>query len=86
MKRGEGVQPLERRHHGVVDAHGLTEDVAAVDDAVADRVEIGRHVVERPDRLRALAAGDERQLEARRARVDDEDAIQNGQAQSRTSG
>ena len=86
MKRGQWDQPLERRHDGIVDAHRVAEDVAAVDDAVADRVETRRHVVERLDRLRALAAVDECQLEARRARVDDEDAIQNGQAQSRTSG
>ena len=86
MQRRKRRQALERCDDRVVDAHGVTEDPAAVDDSVADRVEAGRNVVERLDGLRPARLVDERQLEARRARVDDEDAAQNGQAQSRTSG
>ena len=52
----------------------------------ADRVEARGNVVERLDVLRPAGLVDERQLEARRARVDDKDAAQNGQTQSRTSG
>jgi hypothetical protein len=57
-----------------------------VDDSVADRVEARRYLVERLDGLRSADLVDERQLEARRARVDDQDAAQNGQTQLRTSG
>jgi hypothetical protein len=57
-----------------------------VDDSVADRVEARRYLVERLDGLRSAGLVDERQLEARRARVDDQDAAQNGQTQLRTSG
>jgi hypothetical protein len=57
-----------------------------VDDPVADRVDARRQVVERRDGLRPTGAVDQRELEARRAGVDDEDAAQNGQVQSRTSG
>jgi hypothetical protein len=57
-----------------------------MDDSVADCVEVRGSVVERLDGLRPAVLVDDRQLEARRARVDDQDAAQNGQAQSRTSG
>jgi hypothetical protein len=79
-------QPLEPRDHSVVDAHGVAEDPAAVDDSVAHRVKARRNVVERLDGLRPAGLVDERQLEAGRAGVDDKDAAQNGQTQSRTSG
>jgi hypothetical protein len=46
-----------------------------VHDAVPDRVNRGRHLVEAPDRLGALLSVDDRQLEARGAGVDDQDAV-----------
>jgi hypothetical protein len=86
MQRRKRPQSLEPCDHGVVDANGVAEDTAAVDDSVAHRVEVRRNVVERLDGLRPAGLVDERQLEARRARVDDKDAAQNGQTQSLTSG
>jgi hypothetical protein len=53
----------------------LAESCATVHDAVPDRVDSGRHRVEAPDRLGALLTVDDRQLEARGACVDDEDAV-----------
>jgi hypothetical protein len=47
-----------------------------VDDAVRDRLDPVRQVVERLDRLGRLVLRDERELQARRARVDDEDPTQ----------
>jgi hypothetical protein len=42
-----------------------------VDDPVGDRGDLCRNRCERLDSLRRLVLGDERELEARRARVDD---------------
>jgi hypothetical protein len=56
--------------------HGrLPESCATVHDAVPDGVDRGRHSVEAPDRLGALLTVDDRQLEARGACVDDQDAV-----------
>jgi hypothetical protein len=86
VQRRKRRQALERCDDRIVDAHWVAEDPAAVDDSVADRVEARRYLVERLDGLRSAGLVDERQLEARRARVDDQDAAQNGQTQLRTSG
>jgi hypothetical protein len=70
------VQRRERRELAdppddlVVDHRGLAEDTAAVDDAVPDRVCLD---LERLDRRSAPVGVDERELQARRAGVDDED-------------
>src|SRR5581483_2448060 len=70
----------ELGEHRVVDHDRLAEALAAVDDPVRDRV---RGDVVRLDGAR-LAAVDERQLEARRAGVDDED--QPGHVKPETTG
>jgi hypothetical protein len=86
MQRCERRQALERCDDRVVDSHRVVEDPAAVDNSVADGVQAGRYVVERLNGLRPAGLVDDSQLEARGTRVDDEDAAQNGQAQSCTSG
>ena len=86
VQRRQRYQPFECCDDRIVDAHGVAKDRTTVDDPMADRVHTRRDVVERLDALRPSGLVDERQLEARRARVDDEDATQNGQAQLRTSG
>ena len=73
------------RHDVVVDEHGLAEARAAVDDAVADGVQRGQSGERRPERfgvvrrevvlgLELVAGAEQAELEAARARVDDEDA------------
>jgi hypothetical protein len=63
-----------------------------VDHPVADGGDVLRQLVERVDTLAGVVLADERELEARRAGVDDEDAAravraaQWGQVQSWTSG
>jgi hypothetical protein len=47
-----------------------------VHDAVRDRRDIGGRVLEGMEGLRRLVRGDERELQARRAGVDDEDGAQ----------
>jgi hypothetical protein len=80
LDRGEGGPVVQRRERGevrdrgldpVVDDDGIAKAVAAVDDAMTD----GVRRCERLDRRRAVLAVDDRELQARRARVDDEDAV-----------
>ena len=77
VERRERPELLDRGENGLVDHGRLAEAGAAMDDAMADRA--GRHIV--IDVL-GLAAFDEMTLEARRARVDDE----NPQRPSRNGG
>jgi len=53
-----------------VDQDGLTEPLAAVDDPVPDRAD-GGNGRQRLDRRRLVVLSDDRELEARRAGVDD---------------
>jgi hypothetical protein len=71
--------------HRLVDQHRLTETVAAVDDTVTDGIDALGRLFERRDARGAAVVVDERELEAGRAGVDDED-VQYGQVQSRISG
>ena len=72
---------LDVRQQPVLDHRRLEDEVAEVDDPVADRVCLDEVV----DGCRAAALVHERELEARRAGVDDED-VQPGHVQSRISG
>jgi hypothetical protein len=96
-ERAQRRQVVERRHldalldvvdQRVVDERRLHGEIAEVHDPVTHRV--GRDEV--VDGLGGVVLADERQLEARRAGVDDEDAArpagaaQWGQVQSWTSG
>jgi hypothetical protein len=51
----------------------IAESETAVDDAMRDRVDVGRNRSERFDLLGTAVVRDRRELEARRARVDDKD-------------
>jgi hypothetical protein len=70
VQRRELDQLLEVGDDGIVHENGLPEPRAAVDDSVRDGRDVGRRVVEGidPRRLRAV---DNRELQARRACVDD---------------
>ena len=85
VQRRKLVDRVEFGEYGLVDQHRRAEAVAAVDDAVADGLDIGRHFLDRRHRLCVAVFVDERELEAGRAGVDDED-VQCGQVQSRISG
>jgi hypothetical protein len=70
----------------VVHEHRRDEAVAAVDDAVSDGLDLLRvDDLRRLDEVGFLGGVDERQLQARRPRIDDENA-QKGQTQSRMAG
>ena len=68
VERGDGGARLDRGEDPIVDDRRLDHEAAEVDDPVADRVG-GREVVDGRGRL----AVDERELQAGRAGVDDED-------------
>jgi len=57
----------------VVDQDRFQEALTAVDDAVSDGDDVAGRLFERRDRLRVLIRVDDRQLEAGRTGVDDED-------------
>jgi hypothetical protein len=57
----------------VVDHDRIAEAQTAVDDAMRDRVDARGNRLERLDLLGGVVVRDRRELEARRARVDDED-------------
>ena len=86
MQRRELDEPAQLVLDGGVDQHRIAERRATVDDAVRDSVDARRQRGERLDSPRLVRGVDNRELQARRARVDDEDAVQPGQVQSRTSG
>jgi hypothetical protein len=56
----------------VVDHDRIAEPRAAVDDAVGHRSHVSRDSVERLKRCSSAVRGDDRELQARRACVDDE--------------
>jgi hypothetical protein len=96
LDRRERWAILERRQLGhrrqlvrdrVIDQRRLAKLRAAVRHAVRDRRDLSRRRFERVERLGGAVGGDERELQARRARVDDQDRkAQYGQTQSRISG
>jgi hypothetical protein len=85
VERSKIRELAERRRDRLVDDDGLTKALAAVDDAVADGGDVSRKLLDRRDVLALVVAIDDRQLEARGARVDDENP-QCGQVQSRMLG
>jgi hypothetical protein len=66
---------LETLRDRVVDDRGLSELRPAVDDAVRDGGDVAGRLGERRDGLRGSVRGDERELQARGARVDDENRV-----------
>jgi hypothetical protein len=86
MERGEFADLAELSDHVVVDDDRLEEARTAVDDAMAgDGDIVVTDGVQRFDRPSRPLLGDERELEAGRAGVDDED-VQWGQVQLRMDG
>ena len=74
VERRERLEGCDACPHVCIDDDGLPEPIAAVDDAVCDRVDLDRvDVLEHLDRPARAVRGDEVELEARRAGVDDED-------------
>ena len=72
MERSELGEQGQLVLDGVVDEHRLAEGGAAVDDAMRDGLHCRTDdVLERRDGRRGLVGGDEVQLQARRAGVDD---------------
>ena len=88
VKRRELDQLPQRRLDLVVDHDRFAKPGPAVDDAMGNPGKVARRVVERQNRLSRDAAANDRELQARRAGVDDEDraCAQPGQVQLRTSG
>ncbi len=79
VERRERLEGCDACPHLCVDDDGLPEPIAAVDDAVCDRVDLDRvDVLEHLDRPARAVRGDEVELEAGRARVDDEDRAHRG--------
>jgi hypothetical protein len=86
----ERLESTDLVHDRLIDQDGLDETGAAVDDPVRHGHE-GRavHRIQRSDADRRLVRRDDVELEARRARVDEEDgarSAQKGQVQPLTSG
>ena len=73
MQRRELGQRVELALDLGVDDNWITEAQTAVDDAVRDRIDARRNGLERFDVLGSAVVRDRRELEARRASVDDED-------------
>ena len=69
VERRDRSSLLDRREQPILDDRGVNDDIAEVDDPVADGVRPDEVV----DRSRGVALVDERELEAGRAGVDDED-------------
>jgi hypothetical protein len=69
VERRQRRQLRDRLRHGGVHDHGLAEAGAAVDDAMAD----GVGTLERLDGRAPLPVVHERELQARRPCIDDED-------------
>ena len=84
MQRREIRERLDSPNDVVVDHHRLDELRSAVDDAKPDRVDAA-DVAELASRPHEFVAVEHRELQAARARVDDED-LQCGQTHSRTAG
>jgi hypothetical protein len=73
VQRRELGQRVELALDLGVDDNWITEAQTAVDDAMRDRVDVRRNGLERFDLLGSAVVRDRRELEARRASVDDED-------------
>src|SRR4029079_5162928 len=73
VQRRELCQRVELALDLCVDDNWITEAQTTVHDAVRDRVDSRRNGVERFDRLGSAVVRDRRELEARRASVDDKD-------------
>jgi hypothetical protein len=86
VQRRELDHAFELQLDRVVDQDRLPKARAAVDDAVSDGCDPVGNRLERLDRRRRPVAGDGRELQARRAGIDDENLGQYGQTQSRISG
>jgi hypothetical protein len=82
VQRRDDGPGLDRRDDLVVDDGRIDRQVAKMDDPVPD----GIRLLEVVDGGRAFVRVDERELQARRARIDDEDPAQKGQVQSRMAG
>jgi hypothetical protein len=81
VERRELGQALQGGHHLVVEDGRLPEGRASVHDSMGDRRDLGGRLLERRERLGRLVGGDERELQARRAGVDDEDPARWDRAQ-----
>ena len=81
VQRRERLEPLDLGANVVVDQHWLAKARTAVHDAMRDRRDISRDLVQDVSAWDSSSV-DDVQLQARRARVD----YENGQTQSRTSG
>ena len=86
VKRRQVAKRIELSGHRIVDQGRVGEPGTTVDDSVDDGDDLGRDLVDRRHGCRAVGPVHERELQARRAGVDDEDLAQNGQAQSRIAG
>jgi hypothetical protein len=82
VERRRARSPLDRLEKSVVDDRRLDREAAEVDDPVPDRVRVRFLVGEVLYLPRAAGSVDERELQARRAGIYDEDV----QAQSLISG
>ena len=76
VERCELGQALQCGDDRVVEDRRLPETRPAVYDAVRDGRDLARRILERPERLGRFVGGDERELQARRAGVDDQDRAQ----------
>jgi hypothetical protein len=70
VQRRELDRGLEVTHDFVVDQNGLAEARPTVDDAVRNRRDVIGNGVERFHRGRNIVRPDDRELQARRARID----------------
>jgi hypothetical protein len=75
VERRQPRERFEALRDGIVDERRLSELRSAVDDAVGDGGDVGWNRREGVDRLRRAVGRDQRQLQARRAGVDDENAV-----------
>jgi hypothetical protein len=75
VERSELAELLEPLGDRVVDDRGLSEVRPAVDDAVRDGGDVVGRFRERTDTLGRAVRRDERELQARRAGVDDENGV-----------
>jgi hypothetical protein len=85
VQRCELDERFELGGNGVVDRRGLDELRSTMDDTVADRAH-GRRLLERCERVRAVIAVDDREPEACRPGVDDQDVVQRGHVQPAIAG
>jgi hypothetical protein len=75
VQRRKLHESLQTLNDPVVEQHRPTGVGTAVDDPMSDRGELGGRRLERVDDLGGPVRFDERELQARRAGVDDEDCV-----------